>query len=185
MNLANKLTLLRVVLIPIFVVLFYVEFPAHYVYAALSFILASLTDLFDGYIARKRDIVTKFGKLVDPMADKLLVGTALILLTVPGGLHYGIPPIVAAILIGRELIVSAFRVVAAAEGKVLAADSLGKAKTVVQVVAVSAILLDDWFFADWNIPLGMILIYASVVLSVWSLINYMVKNREVLRDLVG
>ena len=183
MNIANKLTLLRVILIPVFIVFFYIEIPGHYIWSAVVFIVASVTDLLDGYLARKNNIVTKFGKLVDPMADKLLVCTALILLTAQHGLNYTIHPIITVILISRELIISAIRVVAAADGFVLAADNIGKTKTVVQIVAVSAILLNDWFFAIWKIPVGMILTYASVVLSIWSLVNYMVKNKNILKDL--
>jgi CDP-diacylglycerol--glycerol-3-phosphate 3-phosphatidyltransferase len=182
MNIANKLTLLRVILIPVFIVFFYIEIPNHYIYSAIIFIVASTTDLLDGYYARKYNLVTKFGKLVDPMADKLLVCTALILLSAPSGLNYTIHPIITVVLISRELIISAIRVVAAADGLVLAADNIGKTKTVVQIVAVSAILLNDWFFAIWKIPVGQILIYASVVLSIWSLIHYMVKNKNVLKD---
>jgi len=186
MNIANRLTLLRVLLIPVFIVFFYIDIPGRYLYAATVFIAASLTDLLDGYLARKHKIVTRFGKLVDPMADKLLVGAALILLTVQhDGLTYAIHPVITIVLISRELIVSAFRVVAAAEGLVLAADNLGKAKTVVQIVAISAILLNDWFFAWLHIPFGMIMIVASVVLSVWSLIHYMYKNKGVLKDVMS
>lgn len=185
MNAANKLTLLRVILIPVFILFFYLNIPGHYIYAAAVFILASFTDLIDGFIARKYNIVTKFGKLVDPMADKLLVGAALILLTGNHGLSYHIHPVITVILIARELIISAFRVVAAAEGLVLAADNIGKAKTVVQIVAISAILLNDWFFAMWGIPVGMILIYASMALSIGSLLHYMLKNKEILHDLAG
>lgn len=186
MNIANKLTMLRVLLIPVFIVFFYIDMPGRYYITAGIFIAASLTDLLDGYLARKHKIVTRFGKLVDPMADKLLVGAALILLTIEQpGLTYHIHPVITIVLISRELIISAFRVVAAAEGLVLAADNLGKAKTVVQIVAISALLLNDWFFAYIGVPFGMILIYASVVLSVWSLIHYMVKNWEILKDIVS
>jgi CDP-diacylglycerol--glycerol-3-phosphate 3-phosphatidyltransferase len=186
MNIANRLTMLRVLLIPVFIVFFYINMEGRYIWAAAVFIAASLTDLLDGYLARKHKIVTRFGKLVDPMADKLLVGAALILLTVPQqGLTYTIHPVITIVLISRELIVSAFRVVAAAEGLVLAADNLGKAKTVVQIVAIAAILLNDWFFAALHIPFGMILIYASVILSVWSLVHYMVKNKSVFKSIMS
>ncbi len=186
MNVANRLTMIRVLLIPVFIVFFYINIPDNFIYAAVVFILASLTDLFDGYFARKHKSETKFGKLIDPMADKLLVSSAIILLTIPQkGLCYSIHPVITIVLISREFIISAFRVVAAADGLVLPADSLGKAKTVVQIVAVSAILLNDWFFKAWGIPAGMILIYISVVLSIWSMVHYMVKNKAVLKDLIS
>jgi len=175
MNIANKLTLLRIVLIPVFIVFYYINIPYWNYYATLIFIIAALTDLFDGRLARKRDIVSNFGKLMDPIADKLLVSSALILLVDWGHLN----AVIAIVLIGREFIVSGLRLVAAAEGKVLAADTLGKLKTVVQIIAICALLLEDGFFALWNIPFGFVMILLSVVLSVWSAVNYFVKNREI------
>jgi len=185
MNIANKLTILRIILIPVFIVFFYIDVVYWNYWAALVFIVAAVTDLLDGMLARKRDIVTDFGKLIDPIADKLLVCSALILiLSRP---EFGLSAIAVIILIGREFFISGFRMLAAAKGKVVAAGSLGKIKTVVQIVAISAVLMKDtlWFlrFAEWGIPLGAILIWASVALALWSLVDYFVRNREVLKDL--
>lgn len=181
MNIANKLTIARIALVPVFIVFFYIDIAYWNYYAALVFVIAALTDLFDGQLARKHNMVTNFGKLADPIADKLLVCSALILLCERGWVHGAF----VIILVGREFIVSGFRLVAAAEGKVLAADNLGKAKTVVQIVAVVAVLLREGiflntFFEAWIIGIAIILIWASVVLSVVSCISYFVKNKEVL-----
>lgn len=184
MNLPNKLTLLRIILVPVFIAFFYIRMPWWNYYAAFVFVGASLTDLFDGKIARKRDIVTNFGKLIDPMADKLLVCSALILLTAIGWVH----EVLVIIMIAREFVVSALRMVAAAEGKVLAADSWGKAKTVVQIVAVVFVLLREGVFAVIGLETvlvvcGDVLMIAGAVLSVISCIGYYVKNKAVLKDM--
>ena len=180
MNIANKLTLLRVALIPFFIAAFYIGsgFWNYYV-AALIFIGASLTDLFDGALARKRNLVTKFGKLIDPIADKLLVCSALVMLTAIGRIH----PVFVIVLIGREFIVSGLRMLAAAEGKVVAADKLGKLKTVVQIIMVVVLLLWNGIFGEWLVILGIVLIWASVVLSVVSCVDYFLKNRDIVKDM--
>jgi CDP-diacylglycerol---glycerol-3-phosphate 3-phosphatidyltransferase len=186
MNLPNKLTLLRIILVPVFIAFFYLRdvLPWWNYYAALVFVGASLTDLFDGAIARKRDIVTNFGKLIDPMADKLLVCSALILLTAMGWVH----EILVIIMVAREFVVSALRMVAAAEGKVLAADSWGKAKTVVQIVAVVFVLLREGVFTLIGMETvfvisGDVLMIAGAALSVISCVGYYVKNKAVLKDM--
>lgn len=179
MNIANKLTLLRIILIPVFIAFFYIPIENWNYFAAFVFIAAAITDLFDGKLARKHDIVTNFGKLADPIADKLLVSSALILLASIGWVH----EIFVIILIAREFIVSGLRAIAAAEGKVLAASGLGKLKMIVQIVAISAVLLEDAFFRAWGIPFGLILIWASVVLSILSCVDYFAKNRSVLKGL--
>lgn len=179
MNIANKLTLLRILLIPVFIVVFYLGTGYwNYYAAALIFIGASVTDLFDGRLARKHNIVTNFGKLMDPIADKLLVSTALILLTAIGRIH----PVLVIILIGREFIISGFRTLAAAEGKVIAADKLGKLKTVVQIVMIVVVLLWNGIFGDWLVIVGIVLIWASVVLSVISCADYFLKNKEIVKS---
>ena len=184
MNIANKLTIARIVMIPVFIVFFYIDIAYWNYYAALVFVAAALTDLFDGHLARKHGLVTNFGKLADPMADKLLVCSALILLCELGW----VSAVFVSIMVGREFIVSGFRLVAAASGKVLAADNLGKAKTVVQIVAVVALLLREGLFAQtffetWLFWIGEALIWISVILSIWSCVNYFVKNRTVLKDM--
>lgn len=180
MNIANKLTLLRIALIPVFIALFYVDKGYwNYYVATLVFIAASLTDLFDGALARKRNIVTNFGKLMDPIADKLLVCSALILLASIGRIH----PVFVIVLVGREFIISGFRLLAAAEGKVLAASSIAKSKTVTQIVMAVVVLLWGGWFGAWLEVIGIILIWASVALSVISCIDYFVKNKDIVKEL--
>lgn len=185
MNLPNRLTMLRIILVPVFIAFFYIRMPWWNYWAALVFLGASLTDLFDGAIARKRGIVTNFGKLIDPMADKLLVCSALILLTAIGWVH----EVLVIIMVAREFVVSALRMLAAAEGKVLAADSWGKAKTIVQIVAVMFVLLREGVFALIGLETvfvisGDVLMIAGAVLSVISGVGYFVKNKAVLKEMM-
>ena len=142
MNLANKLTLLRILLVPIFLIFIVVkEIPYGTFIATFIFIIASITDKLDGYIARSRNQITNFGKFMDPLADKLLVTTALITLV-----EYSIVPSWAAIIIiAREFAVSGLRTLAASEGKVIAASWWGKIKTVIQIIAI-ILLLIFWRF---------------------------------------
>ncbi len=183
MNIANKLTLARIILIPIFIAFFYINIKYQYLYAAVIFVIAAITDLLDGRLARKHDIVTNFGKLIDPIADKLLVCSALVMLMTVE--DFRMSAIVVIILIGREFIVSGLRLIAAAEGKVVAASGLGKIKTVVQIVAVCTVLVEGYIFTwdSWNFPLGLVLMWASAVIAVVSLVDYFIKNRQVLKTL--
>lgn len=178
MNLPNKLTLFRVVLIPFFVFFLlapYFEGYGNYIAVAI-FIVASITDFLDGKIARKYNLVTNFGKFMDPLADKLLVCSALICLI---QLEL-IPAWVVIIIIAREFIISGFRLVASDNGVVIAASYWGKFKTVFQMLTVIVLIL--------NIPnkvftiLGTVLIYVSLALTVISLIDYIAKNKDVLKD---
>jgi CDP-diacylglycerol--glycerol-3-phosphate 3-phosphatidyltransferase len=191
MNLPNRLTMLRIILVPVFIAFFYIPVPWWSYWAALIFVGASLTDLFDGRIARKRDIVTNFGKLVDPMADKLLVCSALILFAASSGDHaiYKVHEVLVIIMVAREFVVSALRMLAAAEGKVLAADAWGKAKTVVQIVGVVFVLLRGGVFVMIGLETvlvicGDVLMIAAAILSVISCAGYFVKNRAVLKELM-
>ena len=173
MNLPNKLTILRVILIPFFVFFLISPFFDGYGnYIALAiFILASLTDMADGKIARKYNLVTNFGKFMDPLADKLLVCSAMICLV---DLKL-IPVWVVLIIIAREFIISGFRLVASDNGIVIAASYWGKFKTTFQMLMVIVII--------FNINLlGTILIYVALVLTVVSLIDYIAKNKDVLKD---
>ncbi len=179
MNLPNKLTLLRIILIPIFVVIYYIGFTGWNYWAAAIFIIAAITDMIDGKIARKTGQVTDFGKFADPIADKLLVMSALLILMEWGKVSAWI----AIILLAREFIISGFRLVAAGKGTVIAAGITGKIKTVVQIVALSVLLFDDPIQKWTGIPLGMILLYISAALSVWSCIEYIVKNRQALSQM--
>ena len=178
MNLPNKLTLFRVVLIPFFVFFLlapYSEGYGNYIAVAI-FIVASITDFLDGKIARKYNLVTNFGKFMDPLADKLLVCSALICLI---QLEL-IPAWVVIIIIAREFIISGFRLVASDNGVVIAASYWGKFKTAFQMLTVIVLIL--------NIPnkvftiLGTALIYVSLALTVISLIDYIAKNKDVLKD---
>jgi CDP-diacylglycerol--glycerol-3-phosphate 3-phosphatidyltransferase len=175
MNLPNKLTVMRVILIPFFVAALLYDNGSSQtmrIVANVIFIVASLTDLFDGKIARKYNLVTNFGKFMDPLADKLLVCSALICLIQLGQL----PAWVVIIIISREFIISGFRLVAADNGIVIAASYWGKFKTTFQMIAVILMI--------FNIPVlatvTMIMLVIAVVLTVISLVDYVAKNIEVL-----
>jgi CDP-diacylglycerol--glycerol-3-phosphate 3-phosphatidyltransferase len=170
----NRLTLLRVVMIPFFMVLFYLDIPDWNYYAAALFVLAFITDILDGQIARRKDYVSDFGKLMDPLADKMLVTAALIMLVSKGMFS----AVIAIIMISREFIISGIRSFAAAEGVVIAAGNLGKLKTVFQAVAIVAVLLENVLFRDIGVPFDQIMVYASLILTVWSGVDYIVKNRR-------
>ena len=178
MNLPNKLTCFRVVLIPFFVFFMMAPFFEGYgnYIALVIFIVASLTDLLDGKIARKYHLVTNFGKFMDPLADKLLVCSAMICLIQTGQLAAWI----VIIIISREFIISGFRLIASDNGLVIAASYWGKFKTTFQMLMVIALILNlpyTWFQA-----LGTVLIYVSLALTIISLIDYIVKNKDVLKD---
>lgn len=178
MNLPNKLTIFRVILIPFFVLFLLLE-PDNQTFrliADLIFIVASLTDMLDGKIARKYHLVTNFGKFMDPLADKLLVCSAMICLIEKGQLAAWI----VIIIIAREFIISGFRLVAADNGIVIAASYWGKFKTVFQMLMVIVLILDipNQFFA----VLGTVLTYIALILTVVSLIDYIAKNKNVLKE---
>ena len=178
MNLPNKLTIMRVILIPFFVFfLLSPYFPAYGNYIAVAiFIVASLTDMLDGKIARKYNLVTNFGKFMDPLADKLLVCSAMICLIELDRLAAWI----VIVIISREFIISGFRLIAADNGVVIAASYWGKFKTASQMVTVILLVLNiqNTVFT----VLGTVFIYISLVLTVVSLIDYIAKNKEVLKD---
>ena len=178
MNLPNKLTIMRVILIPFFVFfLLSPYFPAYGNYIAVAiFIVASLTDMLDGKIARKYNLVTNFGKFMDPLADKLLVCSAMICLIELDRLAAWI----VIVIIAREFIISGFRLVASDNGLVIAASYWGKFKTTFQMLMVIVLILDIQmpFFQI----LGTVLTYVALILTVVSLIDYIVKNKDVLKD---
>ncbi|MBE5927203.1 MAG: CDP-diacylglycerol--glycerol-3-phosphate 3-phosphatidyltransferase [Lachnospiraceae bacterium] len=177
MNLPNKLTILRVLMIPIFVVFMCVDiFGEADKYIAVSvFALASITDFLDGQIARKYNLVTNFGKFMDPLADKLLVCAALICLI--GDKLYAWIVIV---IISRELAISGFRTIAADNGVVIAASMWGKYKTTFQMIMIILLIL-DWNYT-WFVVLEYIFVYASLALTIISLIDYLWKNKAVLSE---
>lgn len=178
MNLPNKLTIFRVFCIPAFVAMMLItDIPYNYYIAVAIFILASLTDLLDGKIARKYNLVTNFGKFMDPLADKLLVSAALICLS-----PAMIPEWIVIIIISRELFISGFRILAADQGIVLAAGWWGKFKTAFSMIMIVVLII--------NIPLkngtlemiGWALIWISLALTIISMIEYVYKNIEVLKN---
>lgn len=176
MNLPNKLTIFRVILIPFFV--FFMLVPVtgtmDSLIALLIFVVASLTDLLDGYIARKHGLVTNFGKFMDPLADKLLVCSALICLVE----LRRVPSWVVIIIIAREFIISGFRLIASDKGVVIAASYWGKFKTTFQMLMICLMILNLG-------PLSLItsvVMWAALILTLISLVDYLVKNKEIMKD---
>ncbi|MCR4990515.1 MAG: CDP-diacylglycerol--glycerol-3-phosphate 3-phosphatidyltransferase [Lachnospiraceae bacterium] len=182
MNLPNKLTLFRVILIPFFVVCLLMTYISPDImpnpindYVALGiFVVASLTDLLDGKIARARNLVTNFGKFMDPLADKLLVCSALICLIELGRIRSWM----VIIIIAREFVISGFRLVAADKGVVIAASYWGKFKTTFQMIAVCLLILN---IEVLNI-VTMIVLWIAIVLTIVSLFDYILKNKDVIKD---
>lgn len=175
MNLPNKLTVLRVVMIPFFVafLLFDITGAADKWIALAIFCAASLTDMLDGKIARKYNLVTNFGKFMDPLADKLLVCTAMICLVSMDKLNV----IVVLVIIAREFIISGFRLVASDNGIVIAASYWGKFKTVSQMAMVIVLIMDLGGVFEM---IGNVLVWVSLILTVVSLVDYIAKNKQVL-----
>ena len=174
MNLPNKLTIFRILCIPVFVVLMLVNAIPYNNYIAVGvFIIASLTDMLDGKIARKYNLVTNFGKFMDPLADKLLVCSAMICL-IPSG---KLPTAIVIVIIAREFIISGFRLVASDNGIVIAANYWGKFKTVSQMAMIIVLIADLGGVFDL---IGQILIWLALALTIISLIDYVWTNRQVL-----
>ena len=175
MNLPNKLTVLRVIMVPFFVLFMLTDLggPANKWIALVIFAVASLTDMLDGKIARKYNLVTNFGKFMDPLADKLLVCSAMICLIPSGKLAAWI----VIIIIAREFIISGFRLVASDNGIVIAASYWGKFKTVSQMAMIIVLIADFGGVFDM---IGTVLIWVSLILTIVSLADYVAKNVEVL-----
>lgn len=194
MNLANKLTLLRVILIPFFVIFAFVNLPGTFLGMTTSqiimlaiFVVASITDKLDGYIARKYNMITTFGKFLDPLADKLLVNTALILLV--GVLK--LPAWIAVIIIAREFIITGVRLLAVEDGKVIAANVWGKVKTVTQMIAIILMLVDKYAFGAFTysnligFELGLniastVMMTIATIATIFSLIVYLKDSKAVI-----
>ena len=176
MNLPNKLTVLRVIMIPFFVFFMLTDYAggASKWIALAIFILASLTDMLDGKIARKYNLVTNFGKFMDPLADKLLVCAAMICLVEMGKLASWM----VIIIISREFIISGFRLIAADNGVVIAASYWGKFKTVFQMVMICLLIADIEAIAI----VTTIVTWIAVILTVVSLVDYLIKNKDVMKD---
>ncbi len=189
MNLPNKLTVLRLILIPVFIAVFYITaIPYNYLISAVVFALAAITDFLDGYIARKYNLVTNFGKFLDPIADKALVSSALIIMLLPNSGVVILPwycSIGVAIIICRDLVISGFRLIASNKNKVISADMAGKIKTFVQDIAIVVLLVGasvmPQSFSIINI-IGLIAFGISVLLTIISGVECMAKNIDVLKE---
>jgi CDP-diacylglycerol--glycerol-3-phosphate 3-phosphatidyltransferase len=192
MNLANKITIARILLIPVFILLFpvYPEWLIHksaiiqhidyygIYYASAIFLFASATDKLDGYIARKYNLITNMGKLLDPLADKLLISAALILMVSQQFIYSWI----AFIIIAREIIITAIRIIAASQQIALQADQYGKIKMVFQVAAIAAVLLINGpYRLHTEIPFDQILMYIALILTIYSGFNYIRNNYAALK----
>ncbi|MCP1144118.1 CDP-diacylglycerol--glycerol-3-phosphate 3-phosphatidyltransferase [Lysinibacillus endophyticus] len=187
MNLPNKITISRICLIPLFVIVILFDFnwgsmellgaemPVNHFVAAMIFIIASTTDWVDGHFARKYNLVTTLGKFLDPLADKLLVSAAFIVLVELGMA----PSWIIIIILSREFAVTGLRAILAGEGEIVAASQLGKIKTWAQIVAISALLLHNIIFELLNIPFDMIALYVALIFTIWSGWEYFYLNRRV------
>lgn len=175
MNLANKLTVLRIFLVPIFLLFMNINMPSNngILLATIVFVVAAITDKLDGYIARSRNQITSFGKFLDPLADKLLVCSALVSLVE----LQTIPAWFAMVIIAREFAVTGLRTVAASEGNVIAASQWGKAKTVIQIVAIVFALIDLMLVNTFIHNFTNISLYAALIITIISGIDYFVKNK--------
>lgn len=187
MNLPTKITVVRIVLIPVFVAVFLIEqIPYNRFIATGIFILASLTDWLDGYLARKMNLVTDLGKFLDPIADKLLVACALVVIVLDSGSFQIAIAVCTMITLSREFLVSAFRIIASSKNVILAADKLGKIKTVLQMISL-ILLLPSIELISLVPTVGNIVYYASLIILAFATImtvisgaNYIIKNRSVL-----
>ena len=184
LNLPNKLTLLRVCMIPYFVIFAKMGSFAMQCVAVGIYAVACITDALDGHIARSRNLVTNFGKFMDPIADKLLVMSALIVLTAQGRM----PDWVCILMLGREFLVSGFRLVAVESGRVIAAGPLGKLKTVFQMLATIALMLlvpveGEALLGQAGVTVANILMYVALALTVVSGADYLWRNRDCIKDM--
>lgn len=195
MNLPNKLTTVRLISVPLFVVVYLIPYqslgisvPTFDILSTqlslldiilfLIFFLSALTDYLDGYLARKNNLVTTFGKFIDPIADKLIVNTALLLLASSNDISIIIP----IIMISRDTIVDAIRLVASQKNIVLAASLLGKAKTMTQMIAICILLLNNVVFEALGIPMDQIMISLATIISFASGVDYFIKNRQYIME---
>ncbi len=188
LNLPTKITLVRIAMIPIMVVIYYLEaIPYRSLIAGAVFVLAAGTDFLDGYLARKNNLVTNLGKFLDPIADKVLIMTALFLLVESHTIPVIFGAVSGIIILARELIVTGFRQVAAANNVVIAADMTGKVKAVFQDIALAFFFLladlpKDAAFTEIFAWISYVMLAIAVVLTIVSGINYIVKNKQVLSD---
>lgn len=185
MNLPNKLSMIRICMIPLFVAFAMMNAFWAQLLAVVIYVVACITDALDGHIARSRGLVTNFGKFMDPIADKLLVMSALIILVS----QHRMPAWVCILMLAREFLISGFRLVAAETGKVIAAGKLGKLKTIFQMVSTIALLLlvpvngSAAILNDFGIIVSNILMYIALVLTIVSGVDYILRNRECIGDM--
>lgn len=185
MNLANRITIIRITMIPLFMLCFYfysnvasseqapIWTTMSYVLTVFLFVLAAGTDKLDGYVARKYNQITNLGKLLDPLADKLLISAALIMMAEAGM----VPGWMAVIIIGREFAITALRMAASGRGIALAADQFGKIKMVLQVIAITAVLLHNFPFSMFTtFPVDQALLVAATFVTLLSGCNYIIRN---------
>ena len=168
LNLPNKITLSRILLVPVIVVLLTFHSPMTCFLAVVGFMIASATDLLDGHIARRSNMVTSFGKFLDPLADKVLISSVLIVLVALGWVEAWI----AIVIICRDLIITGLRAIAVDEGIIIAADRYGKMKTILQMLALMPLMLHYPFWSFDPNPLGQFLLYMALILTVFSGLNY-------------
>ena len=173
MNLPNKLTTGRMCAIPFFIVAYLLGYN---IIATIIFIIAAATDALDGHIARSRGLVTNFGKIMDPLADKMLVISAFVCMVQTGV----VPGWMVIVVLAREFAITGLRTVAAAEGIVIAAGTTGKIKTITQMIAVPLLLLENWPFNGIGIPVDQIFLWVSVVMTIISGVEYIIKNKNVI-----
>ncbi|SFE86666.1 CDP-diacylglycerol--glycerol-3-phosphate 3-phosphatidyltransferase [Peptostreptococcus sp. D1] len=178
MNLPNKLTMFRICLVPIFVIFMYLPLDNKFGISLLIFIIAALTDALDGKLARRYNLITDFGKLMDPLADKLLVIAALICL-IEKSL---IPGWIVLIIVSRELAVSIMRAIVAGDGKVVAAGISGKLKTVTQMLAIVLLLFGAQIDSSLVLNIGTFMIYVACLLTIYSGYEYFSQNKEIFGD---
>lgn len=177
MTTANIITIARILLVPVFVY-FAAIFPGanREIIAAVIFFVISMTDFLDGYIARKYNQITDFGKFLDPLADKILVISAFVIFVAQGSLS----PIITIVVIAREFLVTSIRLVAAGKGTVIAASMSGKLKTVTQIIAVMAILLEGLLDCVLPLPYGTIFSWIMLIFTIYSGLEYLILNRKVI-----
>ena len=176
MNLPNKLTTMRMILVPVFIVLYLMEYN---IAAVVVFIAASFTDFLDGHLARKNNLVTDYGKIMDPLADKLLVTSALVCMVQT----QVVPAWMVIVILAREFAITGLRAVAASDGKVIAAAWSGKVKTVTQMIAVIFLLLGNWPFSLIGFPFAKVMLWIAVIMTIYSGCEYIWKNREIFSDM--
>ncbi len=179
MNIANRITLSRIALVPIFLWAIEASFPYHEILALCLFIVASLTDAVDGYVARRMGQVTNFGKFIDPLADKLLVMSALLVFVA----RQEMAAEAAILIIAREFLVTSLRMVAVAQGKVIAAGPAGKIKTFAQIIGIAFLLtgMGQTEILE-GITIGAVVVWLMVAVTVWSGVVYIVEHRDVLKQ---